>query len=61
MTIDTQSNDKHKIIKQRLTIFRDLFRGRDDVYPVLWESKDGKTGYSPACAHEWVKLVVKSQ
>lgn len=36
-------------------MFRRLFRGRTDVYPVRWESKTtGKTGYSPACANEWL-------
>jgi regulator of replication initiation timing len=34
MTIDTLSNNKHKIIKQRIALFRDLFRGREDVYPI---------------------------
>lgn len=37
----------------RVRIFRSLFRGRDDVYAVRWENKQGKSGYSPACAHEW--------
>ena len=35
-------------------MFRCLFRGRIDVYPVRWDSKaSGKSGYSPACANEW--------
>lgn len=35
-------------------MFRRLFRGREDVYPVRWESKtSGKSGYSPTCANEW--------
>jgi superfamily II DNA or RNA helicase len=38
----------------KVAIFRRLFRGRNDVYPVRWESKaSGKSGYSPACANEW--------
>jgi superfamily II DNA or RNA helicase len=38
----------------KVTLFRRLFRGRTDVYPVRWESKTtGKSGYSPACANEW--------
>lgn len=37
----------------KVALFRRLFRGRTDVYPVRWESKAGKTGYSPACANEW--------
>ena len=39
---------------QKIALFRRLFRGRTDVYPVRWESKTiGKAGYSPACANEW--------
>ena len=38
---------------QKITLFRRLFLGRTDVYPVRWESKAGKTGYAPACANEW--------
>ena len=38
---------------EKVSLFRRLFRGRADVYPVRWESKAGKTGYSPACANEW--------
>lgn len=40
---------------EKVALFRRLFRGRTDVYPVRWESKTtGKTGYSPACANEWL-------
>ena len=39
---------------EKVTLFRRLFRGRTDVYPIRWESKTtGKAGYSPACANEW--------
>jgi hypothetical protein len=38
---------------EKVALFRRLFCGRTDVYPVRWESKAGKTGYSPACANEW--------
>jgi hypothetical protein len=38
----------------KVALFRRLFRGRSDVYPIRWESKTtGKTGYAPACANEW--------
>ena len=37
----------------KIALFRRLFRGRTDVYPIRWESKAGKAGYSPACANEW--------
>ena len=40
---------------EKVALFRRLFRGRTDVYPVRWESKTtGKTGYAPACANEWL-------
>jgi superfamily II DNA or RNA helicase len=39
---------------EKIVLFRRLFRGRTDVYPLRWESKtSGKIGYSPACANEW--------
>src|SRR4030043_406441 len=37
----------------KVTLFRSLFRGREDVYPVRWEGKYGSSGYSPSCANEW--------
>ncbi len=41
--------------EEKVALFRRLFRGRTDVYPVRWESKtSGKAGYSPACANEWL-------
>lgn len=39
--------------KAKLKLFQRLFQGRTDVYPLRWESKAGKAGYSPACANEW--------
>jgi superfamily II DNA or RNA helicase/very-short-patch-repair endonuclease len=39
----------------KVKLFRSLFRGREDVYARRFESqKTGRTGYSPACANEWV-------
>ena len=39
---------------EKVALFRRLFRGRTDVYPVRWESKNtGRSGYSPACTNEW--------
>lgn len=39
---------------EKIALFRKLFHGRTDVYPVRWESKTTrKSGYSPACATEW--------
>ncbi len=41
-------------VNEKIALFRQLFKGRADVYPVRWESKTtGKSGYQPACANEW--------
>ncbi len=38
----------------KVKLFRRLFRGRDDIYPVRWTSTTtGKSGYSPQCANKW--------
>ncbi len=40
----------------KIALFRALFRGREDVYPVRFESqKSGRSGYAPACANEWMR------
>lgn len=40
---------------EKVALFRRLFQGRTDVYPVRWEGKtSGKTGYAPSCANDWV-------
>ncbi|MCX7057540.1 MAG: DEAD/DEAH box helicase, partial [Proteobacteria bacterium] len=41
----------------KIEFFQRLFRGRTDAYPIRWESKSGKSGYSPACANEWQPLL----
>lgn len=46
----------HETPADKVTLFRSLFRGRDDVYPRLWtNAKSGKRGYAPACSNEWVR------
>ncbi len=41
---------------EKVTLFRQLFRGRDDLYPKLWtNTTTGRKGYAPACANEWVR------
>lgn len=42
--LDTQS---------KVALFRSLFKGRTDIYPLRWEGKSGKSGYAPACGNEW--------
>jgi predicted RNase H-like HicB family nuclease len=41
---------------QKISLFRSLFRGREDVFPKRFESKrTGKSGYQPVCRNEWVR------
>ena len=41
---------------EKIALFRRLFAGRADVFPVRWQNrKTAKSGYAPACANEWVK------
>lgn len=36
----------------QISIFRTLFKGRDEVFAIRWE-KDGKSGYVPAYDFNW--------
>jgi len=43
---------------EKVSLFRSLFRGRDDVFPTRFVSKKtGKAGYAPACANKFVRGV----
>jgi hypothetical protein len=43
---------------EKISLFRRLFAGRSEVFPVRWENRNtGKSGYAPACANEWVRGV----
>jgi superfamily II DNA or RNA helicase len=38
----------------KIGLFRSLFRGREDVFPLRWHNaKSQKAGYAPACSNEW--------
>ncbi len=53
MPVTNQSTPAEKI-----ALFRSLFRGREEVWPLRFESvKTGKAGYSPVCGNEWVRGV----
>jgi superfamily II DNA or RNA helicase len=39
--------------EKKIFLFRNLFRGREDVFAVRWEGKSGKSGYSPAGVMDW--------
>ena len=48
--------NQHSPPADKIALFRDLFRGRDDAYPRRFESrKTGKYGYQPARINEWVR------
>lgn len=52
----TANVDRHSPPEAKVALFRNLFRGREDVYPRRFESrKTGKSGYQPACANEWAR------
>jgi len=38
---------------EKIKLFRSLFRGREDVYALRWESPDGRSGYSPRTERDW--------
>ncbi|MFD1849067.1 TOTE conflict system archaeo-eukaryotic primase domain-containing protein [Oceanobacillus bengalensis] len=35
-------------IDKRISIFNNLFKGREDVFAIQWQKEEGKVGYSPA-------------
>jgi superfamily II DNA or RNA helicase len=52
--VDQEPEPSRLSTAEKVALFRRLFRGRTDVYPVRWEGKTpGKSGYAPACANEW--------
>ena len=64
--LETPARDRHlpllpdparpETSAEKVSLFRQLFRGRDDLYPKLWtNTTTGRKGYAPACANEWVR------
>src|SRR5260370_5570662 len=39
--------------EEKISLFRNLFRGREDVFAIRWEGKSGKSGYPPAGIMDW--------
>ena len=46
-------DEREERARKRIALFRNLFRGREDVYACRWESPDGRSGYSPAAQKDW--------
>ena len=41
-------------LKEKVSVFRNLFKGREDVFARRWYSRtSGKSGYQPVCRNEW--------
>lgn len=55
-TLPKQSASNNDLSPEaKIKLFRGLFRGRDDVYALRWENRNGRSGYSPACTREWIQ------
>ena len=39
--------------EEKIALFMKFFHGRRDLYALRWESKNGNSGYAPACANTW--------
>ena len=47
--------NKYSSAIEKIELYMSLFRGREDIYAKRWENKKlQSSGYSPACANEWV-------
>lgn len=45
-------------LQEKIELFRNLFKGREDVFARRWYSKaSGKSGYQPVCQNEWNRLL----
>jgi hypothetical protein len=47
---------------EKVKLFRQLFRGREDLYPTRFVSKKtGKSGYAPACSNKFATLLPRNR
>lgn len=51
----TDDSSSNLTPKQKIAIFRNLFRGRQDIFANRWQNQQGRAGYSVACNNEWVQ------
>jgi len=51
--VAVQAESKEERARKRIALFRNLFRGREDIYARRWENPDGRSGYSPAALKDW--------
>ncbi|MEW8070927.1 MAG: DEAD/DEAH box helicase family protein, partial [Candidatus Thiodiazotropha sp.] len=43
--------------EQKIAVFRNLFRGRTDIFANRWQNQRGRSGYTVACDNEWAQGV----
>jgi uncharacterized protein YifE (UPF0438 family) len=54
MSLRDKNNEEKMTKTDNIRLFREIFRGRQDVIPRYWKSaKTGKSGYAPICKNEW--------
>lgn len=52
--ISTSSINKYSSSEEKISLFRSIFKGREDVFARRWYSKTtDKSGYQPVCENEW--------
>jgi superfamily II DNA or RNA helicase len=56
LSYQPQSDNSEQLsLDQKIAIFKNLFRGRSDIYAIRWQNKQGRSGYSVACDNEWIQ------
>lgn len=54
LNLQTPTIDKSTSQAEKISLFRALFRGREDVFPRRFENRNsGKSGFAPVCRNEW--------
>ena len=52
--LEQQTIKQHLSLEEKVDVFRNLFKGREDVFARRWYSRtSGKSGYQPVCRNEW--------
>lgn len=52
--LEQQTIKQHLSLEEKVDVFRNLFKGREDVFARRWHSRtSGKSGYQPVCRNEW--------
>ena len=55
-TLDSSATDTASLsTTEKISLFRSLFRGRNDIYPKLWTNRAGRKGYAPACSNDLIQ------